>query len=79
MNLEIVWTVSLRQQEQEKQNLNNTSCINSNVPLENYALFQLLVVPAYSFNNKILVTQMISILLVIVFPHVPYSHVLVRK
>ena len=48
-------------------------------PLENYALFQLLVEPAYSFNNKIMVTQMISILLVIVFPHVPYSLVLVCK
>ena len=48
-------------------------------PQENYALFQLHVIPIYSFDNKILVTQMINLLLVIVFPHVPYNLVLIRK
>ena len=48
-------------------------------PLENYDLYQSLVKPAYSFNNKIMVNQMVSIHLVIVFPHVSYSLVLVQK
>ena len=31
MHLEIVWTVGLRQQKQENQNLNNTVYVTSNV------------------------------------------------